>query len=163
MTGNQGFRVDPRGVVPHQSSGTFDFHLGNNATNLSRNSLFLKSLVILAKHNSRPAGAFDTVYRFAWRARSRKYKRTLRSLLLLPLLENVASQPTQRQRLRIGLCGPRPDRACTHTYCALSTFQPRKSSSRLPTADYSPLTVGSENSDPFHSGNSEPSGNSRKG
>ena len=60
---------------------------------------------VFGRH-SRPAGAFDTVYRFAWRARPRKYKRTLRSLLLFPLLENVASQPTQRQRLRIGLCGP---------------------------------------------------------
>jgi hypothetical protein len=42
MTGNQGFRVDPRGVVPRQNSGTFDFHLGNNVTNLSRNSLIFK-------------------------------------------------------------------------------------------------------------------------
>ena len=41
MTDNQGFRVDPRGVVPRQNSGTFDFHLGN-VTNLSRNSLIFK-------------------------------------------------------------------------------------------------------------------------
>jgi hypothetical protein len=42
MTGNQGFRVDPRGVVPRQNSGTLDFHLGNNVTNLLRNSLIFK-------------------------------------------------------------------------------------------------------------------------
>jgi hypothetical protein len=30
------------GVVPRQNSGTFDFHLGNNVTNLSRNSLIFK-------------------------------------------------------------------------------------------------------------------------
>src|SRR6266849_644811 len=29
-------------VVPRQNSGTFDFHLGNNVTNLSRNSLIFK-------------------------------------------------------------------------------------------------------------------------
>src|SRR5229473_4908854 len=28
--------------VPRQNSGTFDFHLGNNVTNLSRNSLIFK-------------------------------------------------------------------------------------------------------------------------
>jgi len=42
MTGDQGFSVDPRGVVPRQNSGTRNFHLGNNATNLSRNSLISK-------------------------------------------------------------------------------------------------------------------------
>jgi hypothetical protein len=42
MTGNQGFRVDPRGVVPRQNSGMCKFHLGSNVTNLSRNSLIFK-------------------------------------------------------------------------------------------------------------------------
>jgi|HubBroStandDraft_4_1064222.scaffolds.fasta_scaffold437469_2 hypothetical protein len=28
--------------VPRQDSGTFDFHLGNNVTNLARNSLIFK-------------------------------------------------------------------------------------------------------------------------
>jgi hypothetical protein len=57
MTGNQGFRVDPRGVVPRQNSGTFDFHLGNNVANFLRNSLIFK----VARHfgEAQSAGTYE--------------------------------------------------------------------------------------------------------
>src|SRR5438105_15572424 len=48
---------------------------------------------------SRRPRVLDAAYWFARRAWARKYKRTLRTSLLLPLLENVASQSAQRQRL----------------------------------------------------------------
>jgi hypothetical protein len=40
MTGNQGFRVDPRGVVPRQNSGTYNLQLGNNVIKLSNSLIF---------------------------------------------------------------------------------------------------------------------------
>src|SRR5260370_20970431 len=42
MTGNEGIRVEHRGVVPRENSRTCNFHLGNNVTNLWRNSLIFK-------------------------------------------------------------------------------------------------------------------------